>query len=418
MIIFIQKKNNIDYILTLPYYLLLLDFVKVIPIWGDIGGYNGYTLFVLLYFMMGYIVNSKWLRNNVKSILILTISLCVYLFFRMSFADDTVNAISRYGSLVYVLILVPISMKFISPERFKKLINILYNYLIFYLIGTIILSTLKIGPNMYNTGIIYGLKDDQLNAPVFALITIWFFKKHLKKTNYLRIITFISILIFLFTFKRTPIIMLGIGLLFLILNFKNYFTRLSLIAAVVAVFSIQFFFLRSQQVQKRDKYSTSIDIDNEGRFIEMLNVNDIIKKDNNLFYFGNGKLFFTRGEYELDKFQDRPMHSFYGEILLGAGYIGLIMFLIFIASILFSSFSLHYSKKKYLLDNPNSFTKSKQPPDNVYLYFSLCSVIILLFTLFVGSIRYIGYNALFFFILGSTLGQLSYNNGIPARHNN
>ncbi|KKQ11737.1 MAG: hypothetical protein US22_C0015G0008, partial [candidate division TM6 bacterium GW2011_GWF2_36_6] len=246
-----------------------------------------------------------------------------------------------------------------------------------------------------------------------------FFYCHFDGNNFnnkkhLIVISILAILIFFFTFKRTPIIMISIGFFFLFFTLRNVMLKFMLFLVVVFAIYGGSYIIDELSSSKRDKFSLNVNTENEGRFIEIVNINELMKNDNGLLLFGNGKLFFTRGEYGLTKFEDRPIHSFYGEILLGTGYIGLILFVLLIFIILSVTISKNrISKKNLKISNDKDYV-CKFIKDNTYLKFIYCAISILIFTSFVGSIRYIGYNGLFFLILGATIGQLYqlYRNGI------
>lgn len=405
IVLIYQKKTNRDYIVLLPYYLLIFDFVKIFPYWSDIKGYNGLELLLLFFFTSKFFFKRDWLYHNIKIIVLYAIIISLYLFTRMSFKEDTLNYITRYGITMFVFLLLPITIVNINPVRFKMLVDNVYKYLVLYLVLTLMFSIFKIGPNMYNTNLIYGLEHDQVNGPALAIVFLLFYRKLLNPRYNINLLAIILLFVLFLTFKRTPLIMLSFGVVFYFFSIGSILKK----AGTIVIIGIVMFFgiyLYKELDVKRDKFFGKVDTEQEGRFVEIQNVINIIEIDESSYFWGNGELFNTRGQYGYDRNDDRPIHSFYGELLLGSGIVGVLSFLIFVIAIAIKSVNLNSAAKSGLMNNINFRTDEYFIKKNVHITFILCCCAILIFTAFVGPLRYIGYNAFLFFLIGSSISQI------------
>ncbi len=387
------------YYLDLPVFLLIFDFIKILPFWNNISGYNGIELLILFFFMSDFILSKHWFRLNILDISLITFILISYYFSRTSFNEQPFNYLTRVGITAFIYLLFPIFANHISKKDFKLLIDKIFVYLKIFAIITIAFSLLKIGPNMYKTGLIYGLEHDQLNAPALALVFLWFFNSGLshQKKQSLYFITIIVIIIFFLTFKRTPLVIIFIGSIVYALFLKKLVYKISILSLLIFAY-LSSIIIYNNIENKREDFFEPVNVEQEGRFIELESVYYIITENSNTFYFGNGELYNTRGKYGFRQ-DDRPIHSYYGELLLGSGFVGLFLFFLYV---------FYINIKTYLLIHSIGYKKFISL---YYLYknivpYIIASTLILFFTAFVGPIRYIGYNALLFLLLGSSFSQI------------
>lgn len=309
-------------------------YIMVYEIWTVIAGYyhidtgiNGmFSVMMMIYVVYYFINNSHKIRKFNHFILFLIVVFLSYLFFRVDFIYDIESMITRYLSYFNLFAFMIIS--FCETTNRVDVILLVKNLLIMlclYALATIIFSIFRIGESMYGINIVYGLAHMQPNsvavitAGLLCIFTIM--RKRYLHVNRKYFYLFILIVLFLcITFRRTyPMLMITVAIPFFVFQFKFKYI---LIMSLCIVFGVAFY---SFVGIKRDRFM-EMDTNKEGRFVEYKLVNELLKKSNFEYYFGNGMMFVTRGKYKMDNRENRPLHTGHAEMLLGAGIVGLFLF--------------------------------------------------------------------------------------------
>lgn len=329
-------KNKFIY--RIPLYIIIYEIWAVISNHYHINtGINGFFSAMMMVYVVYYFNNfSEKVKRINCSILILTLLFLCYLFFRIDFLCDIESMVTRYLSYVNLFAFMIIS--YCETCKYKDLvllIKTLLQLLFLYILTTIVFSVFRIGESMYGVGIIYGFAHMQPNSISVVTAGLFCILTSLKKSyfndnkKYYYLLFFI-VLILCFTFRRTYLMLIiAVVIPFFIFRFKMKY--LWMMVSCFVFFILFYFFVGI----KRDRFST-MDTKEEGRFIEYALVNGMFEKDMNLMLFGNGTMFITRGKYEMNNRENRPLHTGHTELLLGAGYVGLILFI----SIFISYFSI------------------------------------------------------------------------------
>lgn len=312
----------------LPGFLMIYDFGKnLLDKEGIAAGFNGfemfsiYTIYVLLpmtYHGLAYI------KRYFFPILIFTI----YLGFRIDYSISFVNFVTRHGSVTLVLLMMSIgaysARNILDLNDFKKMI--LFQLRVFSIVS-VVASILKLGPNMYNTGIYYGFQHAQINgvAVSLGLLPLMLNRKLMQLSRRELLEAVFAGLLLVISFRRTPVIIIAVGVMFsLIFSTQIRQKFISILAVIVVVTTVVF--ISSSVGERRSKFDIQVDYQREGRYLEAVNVYEILSADHQLL-MGNGTTFHNRGMYGFRQ-EDRPLHVPIIQILFGAGFLGAGLFLI------------------------------------------------------------------------------------------
>lgn len=390
--LFLKKELTIYY---LPIFLLVLDFGKSLFYHSD--SIYGYTGFETLFFLIFIIYSFNIYHTKIFKFSFILIIFLVYLFFRLDLSVIWINKLARYSTVLFPFLLIPISyLATNSEKKFLLSIKLISLYLTIYIVFTIFVSLFKIGPNMYGTGIIYGLEHDQTNTPA-VLISILFLclpivkRKKILSAKFIYFLFLAVVLILVLTLKRTPLLIIFSNVIFYYVlrgkNLKNTILFLPLILI---------FYLGSSQfvnlLTERREFSESYDYEKEGRYIEYFGVWEVLSASEIAILFGTGDLFDSAGKYNLWN-KARPLHSSYSQILFGSGIIGVLLFIVFFITLL--------KKSKQYYDKTNKDSK-----DIIILF--IVQIISYLLISFAGGLRYTGYTGVAFIYIGSFLGYLRF----------
>ncbi|MBN1970700.1 MAG: hypothetical protein JXR48_05060 [Candidatus Delongbacteria bacterium] len=220
-------------------------------------------------------------------------------------------------------------------------------YLFIYSLVTILLSFFTIGARIYSDGIIYGLINDQSTTPALVAGLLLFINDNHKKTHPNSLLIGITTVLLVLTMKRTPLIILGLFILarFIISNRNN--KRTLIVMTTLLLFTLAWLFNKSLINFEREKMYT-MDVEKEGRFLEIPIVFENISNNKITYFFGDGEMFFTVGKYILGNHHDRPLHTFYGMLMQGAGMFGLFFYCgILVFNLLLNIVTLLKTMNKY-----------------------------------------------------------------------
>ena len=321
------------FILRLPWHIFLLETWAVIAVQFNIhDGLNGIINGYVILFIIHYFLSHK-IKTNIKmKVIILSIMIFLsYILYRIEFSIDYFTMISNFLSYVNLFGIMIIAYSEIRRKYYNILIKELDKIGVIYIFGTILFSILQIGQNMYRTGIIYGYAQVQPNSiSIIAAILLIFGLWSDSKINIKRVlISLLIVFILVLTLRRTYLLLFGSVfmsfLCFHIRKFDKIVIPLFLFACIAAV-------VVAYSTHRRIKFGT-MDVENEGRFIEYQLSKKTLDADNKLWQ-GNGKLFFTAGQYNMKGKERRVLHTGHTELLLGAGYCGLglycVIFILFL----------------------------------------------------------------------------------------
>lgn len=348
-IILKKRKKSIYY---LPVILLLIEISRNITdkFLMIEEGYNGVIFIVLSLFV---VFNLKLVKDKLYFVLVLIIFISTLFYLtRLNYNISFYNNLSRLGSLVLIMALVPIS--YINRFRIsrKEIQCILTRLFIIFFTYTIFASLAKFGPNHYHTDIIYGFKFDQWYIGALLIVTIPFYKINGKRTILEIFFFFLCLLLIMLVLRRTVwlIIFLSFILIAFILRkgiFKNkYFVKLLGVGGLLLLIIIPFFYFnawgyRAGRAIDSDLFSEEY-YEKEARFTELDNTIYILYNKKQLM-LGTGFLFDEKGRYNYPN-PNRPMHGTYTRIFFGAGSIGLCLYLYFLLNILYHLYDKNITK--------------------------------------------------------------------------
>lgn len=328
-------KKRFHAIYFLPIFILILEIAKnVFYEFGIEKGFNGWQIGILLVYTFYFIYKypRKMLFYNIFIALFLAFTL-----FRISFFIDILSLGTRYFTMFFLLLLIPASF-YVSrtTENLRVLNRSIIVCMIIFLVFSVISSVLQFGLNMYNTGVIYGLAHDQVNGPAVSVLLlpliIPLLDSKLKKVLVLGLAAAIVIILIL-SLKRTPLIIIALGYMIFVLLSRTGARKILLIIPLVVVGYVGLSLVTKYSLE-RQKFRVNFDIGKEGRYIETQLVLELLSKDTMTLLLGTGELYDSRGKYNFTKYYDRPIHSSHIEILHGAGFVGLFLFVLILLSLL------------------------------------------------------------------------------------
>jgi hypothetical protein len=194
----------------------------------------------------------------------------------------------------------------------------------------------------------------------------------------------LSAIVILVLFRRTAILILfSTTIFFFILNFKRYFKLVlaGTLVGLITFFSVGSYITVGYEARGGSERLGAQNIQNEGRFREIVLVFNRIKKSPEELIFGTGNLFNDRGDYG-DAYwgKSRRIHGDFSALLYGIGVLGLAGFLIYLFQL-------------YVICLKNKI-------DSKLRYLRLSVLFIFTFTLFTAGIYYYTYCAVFMFLIG------------------
>jgi len=364
---------------------------------------ENFNIIILSYFRVGIflalfaIILIKYkLSSKFNVIFILLIFLLIKPFF-------TANPYSSFKVAISVISFVSLFVAgfiyFSKFENLSRLVKPIRISLLIYLLNSVVFTLLKIGHDYYGDAIIF-----QGSMPLFSsygiMYSILFLISQLdklKKIDFILIFLNISILILLT--KRTPVLLLIIGLIIILgMNRNIYFKSKNIGNTMIFLLlsSLVFYYSFVESASRREEF-TRLKVKEAPRYLEYVILYDEIVKADNIFTAILGKdLFVEKGRYGLhqdimDVIKDqRRLHSDYAILLYGGGIIGLGLYLyIFIR--LF---------RKYLF-----FTKTTKFHSNLKAIF-LAILICLFINGFVDSLTVATARAIPYLYLGGLLGTI------------
>lgn len=351
-------------------------------------GLNGIHLMILFIILIPSLTHVR-----VYTWSYIVIVFIIYIGFRITYSVDIISLITRITNFSLLLFLIPISYYAVRQESDIRLLNRMsYLLILFYFIYTAVASVFKIGTNMYNTDVVFGLAHNQVDS-VGLVIGLTPFIYRLNKLSFKQQIVFlIGLILIVLTLRRTPIILIAFGgLTYFIFN-SGVSAKLKTLISIFTLTVILVFIFNSAGMELRlfaiDRYqpdlTTTEKIEEEGRYKDISVVWDFLNRSENTI-IGTGSLFDSRGKYGLDKSQDnRPIHNNFGELLHGSGIIGVFLFISIIIQIFIK---MRHGNSKGL--------KQRQVLIKSTLYFLIISIVVISLS---GGIRSISASVLFIYI--------------------
>jgi O-antigen ligase len=353
---FIFYKYRHSSILFVPIVLLFIEMSRALMSGFEISnGISGIQCMVLfLYISSGYYYYFR--RPRMLKLLILTLIFLAYIFTRIDFFSDFFSLSTRYLNFFLILLIFPLASSLVyRRDQIILFLNVLYNSSIVFVVYVLICSLLKIGPNMYGTGLIYGFQFEQWYFGSILVVCYPLFRRYkIRSLTNLNIVTIILILILILTLRRLTLVIIFSGLFgYFLYNFKYKFNfRLLLLTLACSLVGVALVFFTDFYKYRESRFSDDYDVENEGRYVEWFLANDAISSNGNNPMFGTANLFNEVGNYGFKK-EERNMHSTYARILYGSGYLGLSIFFSIILFYVFSVLNFKRFKTKnnlYLRD--------------------------------------------------------------------
>jgi O-antigen ligase len=303
-----------------------------------------------------------------------------------------------------------------TNEKYLYFIRQSYYLLGYFVLYIIYCSIFSIG-NRFYAGIAGNLRTGYMGLqglyiPTFLIIQGFFFFKYFKgnSRSIITLLLIMGLVIFILIFKRTNIILLGLGIsMWLIYDRKEKTsTKLFQLFLIFITISITF---RTEEFEKvfsarESRFSSDYNIMQEGRYKENAFIWDQINDNILTILFGSGEVF-NDGKTMSEKAdfvgrRGRQAHNSYARLLWSGGIIGLLLFLSFYFRI-WQKIKRNYKRKKVI-------------PDDIYrtvFIWSLVFIILRLINDLSSGITYITFNTFFYTQLGSLL-HLSYDFQRPA----
>lgn len=345
-----RKKNKSIYYLIPIFICLEITNVYLSEINKDTGVNGLYFIVLFLFVILNIKVNSRLKKTNALFILIIFL-LGILMVYNISPDLNVINSISRFGNFILVLILIPLTISNSKAIGNLELLKLFRYSVLIYLGYVIIASLFNYGPNHYNTGLIYGFKFEQWYFAALAVVIYPYVMLEKSKFKYIDIIIFFTLLLVaLLVLRRTVwIIIAGSFIVYLLINgnfkanIKYWFLFMFLI------FPLLFLIAKSDVWDVRGDrtiYSSVENIEDESRFLELINTVGVLKSSNSIL-IGTGYMFDEQGRY-FHPNPNRSMHGTYSRILFGTGLIGLTMFLTFLFYVIFKLYKKNRTNDDYL----------------------------------------------------------------------
>lgn len=341
-------------IVYLPVFFITYEILKNIFIeFGIETGFNGFQNLNTFLFIIPHL--KKIFRSGTLGILVLIF--LIYYITRIPYAQDVISLSTQTLGLfnIYILLLIGYSFNIIKHHQvFQKLNSSFYILLIIYCVYLIIASLLSFGPNHYNTGLIYGLRFEQYYSASFVIVLYPLLREYLSANKVLifQIFILIGVMLIVLTLRRTSIIIVIMGIflfpLFYDLNYMLKFLKkyTTLIVVFLSLFFITISLYTDIYSIRSDEFSTSYDIESEGRFIEFNLVSFTLEKEDS-WLWGIRQFLNEEGNYNFPN-DERALHGTLSKLLLGGGLIGVsLYYMIFIYIGLSVILNNNYRKRPY-----------------------------------------------------------------------
>jgi len=364
-------------------------------------------IFVIL-FISFWLINYRIHFNSVN---ILILFLFIYLLILVPFSSNKFVSFNYY--IKYIL---GLGMFLIGYSSFKtkndiyKLIKISSIIILFGVFNFILFNFFSYGHPLYRFSSIYIGYSHNLIWIIYPLALLtsilgFFLQCYSKKYKILVILSSsMMIITFLLIFKRTIIIIFVLGILLfpLVLNNKNKF-RFIKVMALFLLIAVILFPLYSEIIENniKSRYHKLQGIESlqrEARYKENIAVFKYITSDIQYIIFGSGEVFNSRfiyDRYGIVGKEDRQIHGTYPTLLWSGGFIALSIY-IFILALITKKFI--FFRKKYF---KNSF-------EYVLSSSGLVLCILVFFIGFSGGWNFLSYQSYAFTYLGAFLGYLSF----------
>lgn len=346
-------KYSYNVVLCLPITLVILEISRSIAnvnlVEEGVGGIQ-----VIVFSLYCLVLIGQYIRKS-KFVGLFTVIVIIsfYYFLRMDFTEQFNSMVVRYLNFILLLLFVPLTASIIKRiNQVHFFLKSFYVGGVIYLIFVLIASILKFGPNMYGTNIIFGFEFEQwyYGALFIACFPLFYATRKVNSYKYLNVVTILMILVLFLTLRRlTLVIILLIIIQYVLLDLTNK-KKLGLAIKVLTfvTFGVLIVFISGVYMYRESRFSSDYEMEEEGRFVEWVLVNESIKENPLL---GKGTLFNDLGRYGYRK-DYRSLHGTYSRILFGSGYIGLFIFL---ALYIYYLFKLFKAKQKIRKKNNLNF---------------------------------------------------------------
>lgn len=387
------KKYGLRFIYIIPFYWIIEELLSTYFYIYD----SSATISILTLCFIIYAVFKIGLINVFKANVFVFIFLLIA-FINTPFSQGILSFTNRYLNLFNIYMILPISILIAQQEQdlalFKKTIK---KTLVITIIYLIISSFFKLGPNMYDTGLIYGLRWSQFYGPAIAAVFLFTVLGIKQQRNIMKIewsaliISIMMIIISMLTLRRTAILII---LLFLFtyylftINRKNILAFLLISLVLFVSFMALEDFVSSNRSDRGMVLSKDYDITREGRYFDIFGVIEQMKDEDKLIK--GYELFNEYGNYGAKR-DTRPIHVDIMRIFFGVGIIGIIPLILILVKILLSIIKT----KKY---------------SNESFAVGLAAFLVFLLTLFTGGTLYISYSGLVFIIIANAINNRPFEN--------
>jgi hypothetical protein len=359
--------------------------------------------YILLSIPIFYAINKK----NDKYFILLIIILLFYLFIISFRSSDLLVTFNHFLKMSLSTMYLLVGYWLIGSEsRLKKLIRLLFYLVILFIAYILFVNYFNIGSYLYGefglikTGHLTGARLYQFSIIILVLLSIGkIYVNDFNKYLYY-LVSIISFLIILMVLRRSAIIILLIGF---ITFFLFYPTRGKVLIASSLFLVIGYIGYDNKDeimelIEFRSSRVTDVSLlTTERRYQEYEAIYLTLNREPVHLLLGSGELFNSRGKYGEEHWRDwgdRRIHSDYGILLHGGGFLALCLYLVFLFSMLYKNFKL-------------------KP---VYLYLVnfkllLSSLILVAIVIsFMGGMYYVSYNTLNMLLIGSIMRILEEKN--------
>lgn len=371
-------KNKLNTLFYLPVFWIIEEMLSTYFYRFDSNGtINALTFLFILYalFKFGLFKIMFW---NVFLLLFLFISVI-----KTPFADDYLSFGNRYINLLNIYMILPISYyTFKNMNDYKKIKNVFNVIIILVVLYLVISSLLKVGPNMYETGIVYGLNWGQFYGPAIIASIVFVSNRGIKSLSIRNLILYALILLIFLTMRRTAILIIVLFVSFYYLfKFERKISIYLMFFVSIASLAASTLYLNANisKSSRADKFTKDYDITEEGRYNDIYGVLTIMKSENAIL--SGYELFNDAGNYG-SKRSSRPIHVDIMRLFYGIGLVGVLPLIIFILTIGFKVFMIKNREVKAM---------------------GVALIAVFVLTLFTGGTFYISYSGVVFINLGMVL---------------
>ena len=340
-----MKLRRSEFLYFLPFFILFFDlYATTFEVGSSLRLYFFSIEFIILFTLL---INKIYKKIRLlKGVGVSILIFVLYLLILVPFSTN-IQLTTNYFVRIVLLFLVLINAFYYidSFSKLLKIINLLpYLLLINYLYFVYSSITGEGEPAYKGQDFLLGYQS-YASQFVFSItfISILFFYRYLKnKQKFIGVLTnIITIVILLLIFRRTNFFIIALGLIIMFVN--NKYTRKNIIRIAIVLVAVASFFINDlvkiteENLSRRERITRVDNYKQEGRYIENILVYSTISNSTTTTIFGSGELFNSAGKYGLntgDKWEYiRPIHNDYARLLFGAGFLGVILYLIIILKI-------------------------------------------------------------------------------------